>query len=54
VDERHGGEEALVEALDQSAHRVGLDGKHPPGDIERTRCAVELFFRRCLYHCGQV
>jgi len=54
VDQRHGGEEALVEAPDQPPHRVGLDGKHPPGDIERARRAVQLFFRRGLYHCGQV
>jgi len=44
----------VVEALDQPPHRVGLDGKHPSSEFKRTRCAVQPFFRRGLYHCGEV
>jgi len=49
-DERQRGEEALVDALDQRAHRFGLDGQHPPRKLERGFSAALSGLRGCPYH----
>ena len=39
VDQLDRGGEALIDALDQRAHRVGLDLEHPPRELQRARIA---------------
>ena len=47
VDQLDRGEEALVDALDQRAHRVGLDLQHAPRQVERAGGVAGIFARGC-------
>jgi hypothetical protein len=50
-NQRNGGQESLIEALNQCAHRVGLDHEHATRELERAFTVALAAARRRLRGC---